>query len=88
MALLNFSMVFHGKNGTLGIGNCICRVLCMSDSFSSVQGHSVHFVKLSDVKIFKGLLLPQCSSRLNIRKHVIEGNSAVTFSGDLREIRV
>ena len=33
------------KFGTLGPGNCIYRVLVISDSLSSVWGHSVHFVK-------------------------------------------
>ncbi len=49
------------KFGTRGIKNCIytCKVLFVSDSLSSVWGHSVHFLKFfSDLKIFERLLSP------------------------------
>ena len=42
----------------------ICRVLFGSGDLSSVWGHSVHFCKISNVKIFKRLLLPQFSSKI------------------------
>ena len=53
------------KFGTCGCRNCICRVL-ISESVSSVWGHSVHFANFSYfVKIFEKLVLRQLSSNFN-----------------------
>ncbi len=64
----------------------------MPDSLSLVWGHSVHFCKISDVKIFKRLLLPSFQS-ISIKfycKYMYvghEGIQAVTVFGNLPKFK-
>ena len=50
---------FQGKLPIRGPMQCICRLLFMSDSLSSIQGHSVHFAKFPMLIFSKGY----CSHR-------------------------
>ncbi len=79
------------KFGTHSLLYCIHSVLFISNSFISIWGHSVHFAKISNVKIFKRLLrslsFHSISTKL-YRKHLIGGNTGYYFSGDQPKLKI